>query len=71
MSQDQMYFQTAPVSELCDCVGIELTDSESGRLSRARSQEQRERLMKVFFESGRDRSYDENCPDCDAGIIHQ
>jgi len=68
MSEEQLYFQDAPVSELCGCVSIALTESEQGRLARAQSQARRDALMKRFLEGGRDRSYDAQCPNCDMGI---
>ena len=70
MSVERLYFETAPASELCGCVSIALTESELGRLDRAISKERRDSLMKRFFESGRDRNYDADCPSCDTGIKH-
>lgn len=70
MSKQNLYFETAPVSELCGCVSIALTESEHGRLERAVSKERKDSLMQCFFESGRDRSYDADCPSCDTGIKH-
>lgn len=70
VNEERLYFETAPVPELCDCVSIALTDAEQGRLSRAISKERRDSLMKCFFESGRERSYDADCTGCDAGIRH-
>lgn len=70
MNEDRLYFEVAPVADLCDCVSIALTDTDQGRLSRAISKERRDRLKKRFFESGRDRSYDADCLRCDTGIKH-
>lgn len=70
MSEERLYFEIAPVSELCGCVSVALTEVEQGRVSRAISTERRDALMVRFFESGRDRSYDVDCPRCDTGIKH-
>ncbi|MBS8230529.1 hypothetical protein DYI41_06265 [Marinobacter salarius] len=70
VTEGRLYFETAPVSELCGCVSVALTDVEQGRLSRAITTERKDALMKHFIESGRDRSYDADCPRCDTGIKH-
>lgn len=70
MSDERLYFESAPASELCSCVSIALTESEQGRLARAISTERREALMERFIASGRNRIYDADCTQCDAGIKH-
>jgi hypothetical protein len=59
-----MYFETAPINELCDCVSVELDTRQSALLKRY--PEQQKKIVNGALGSGNQRYHESDCKKCDS-----
>ena len=65
-----MYFQTAPVNELCPCVTTTTTDAECRLIDRAPYERQKGMIDGLLKRNEGNRWVNADCPLCDANGIH-